>query len=228
MPFAHNRYTRAFDLLAKLRNERFGEERDGHRVHPVGPRWLSNDAEAFGLMSSALRGYYETREDTPEHCFVIGHSYGDAVVVPLRGHGTKKVALRYAIVLAVTAVARGRLQKKIVEIAGADVYQQATRHPCAKPRHDWLAWLNSDVEPETVYRGVYPQAKYDELAKLSVRPLEAADVPALAWNDQLARTLLREDGAVLYPKSGRPEIGSLNDAGGITWILLPALVVPDA
>jgi pimeloyl-ACP methyl ester carboxylesterase len=225
--FTQDRYTRIYDYLAKLKGCRFGEEYDSGRAYSVGPRWLSNDAEAFQLMSTALRGYYETREGTSEHCIVIGHDYGEAVVVRLAGHGTKTRALRYAIAVAVATIARARLQKLIDEIAAPDVYQQAVLRPNARPKHDWLAWFTKPVETKTVYRGAYPEAMHAELANLTVRPLAAVDVPALEWTDKLAGALLREDGAILHPKHGSPEIGSLDDGGGITWILVPAVPVDE-
>lgn len=219
--FAQTRYTRISDYLAKLRCERFGEEDSGGRTYPLGPRWMFNDADAFNLMSTSTRGYYEARENTSEHCIVVGHNYGEAVVVNVERHPTKVQALRYAFVRTAAINARGRLQKHIDEIGGRHVYQQAVLRPGLTPRHDWLAWLNKEIETNTVYRGVYPEEMHKRLAALGIRALQASDVPALEWTDQLALALLRDDGAILHSKYGRPEIGSLDDAGGIYWILIP-------
>lgn len=219
--FTSSIYSRITDLLAKLQGCQFGEELDRGTFRDVGPRWTASDAEAFQLLAVKLRGYYEAREGTSEHCFVIGHDYGEAVVVPLREHGTKARALRYAIVLAVATIERGRRQKQIDEIGAPQVYQQSVTRPDAKPRHDWLAWYNKPIETSTLYRGVYPAALHSEISAMSIRPLEPADAPAMEWSDRLALALLREDGAVLHSKYGQPEIGSLDDGGGITWILVP-------
>lgn len=224
--FTSNKYTRISDKLAKLQGCQLGEEYDGGMFREIGPRWISSDAEAFQLLSSYLSGYYEAREGTQGHCIVIGHDHGEAVVVWLREHGSKTRALRYAIVLAVATIERGRLQKQIDEIGAPQVYQQSVTRPNAKPRHDWLAWYNKPIETRTLYRGVYPAALHSEILSMAIRPLEPADVPAMEWSDRLGLALLREDGAVLHSKYGQPEIGSLDDGGGITWILVPDVAEP--
>jgi hypothetical protein len=221
MYFTEDKYTKAYDFLAKLRDEEFGEETRDYRTYPIGPRWFKDRAEAFDLLVTELKGYYEARERTPEHCIVIGHDFGDAVVVRLHGHGTKARALTYAIVLAVTAITRGRMQQQIDEIAAPGVYQQAVLRPGVTPKHNWLDWLNKRVETKTVYRGVYPAEKLVELRAMSVRELVPADVPGMTWDSRWEGCKVREDGAIIHPRDHEFEIGSLDDAGGITWILLP-------
>lgn len=223
MYFTEDKYTKISDLLTKLRGDEFGERKDGHRYYPVGPRWFADRREAFELLATRLTGYYEVCVGSPEHCIVIGHNYGDAVVVRVREHGTKVRALTYAIVLAVATATRGRMQKMIDEIAAPAVYQQAVCRPGVKPKHDWLEWLNKRIEVETVYHGVYPEKKLAELEALSVRDLQPADVPGVAWDERWNGCRLRQDGAVLHPKHCDFEIGSLDDGGGITWILLPVV-----
>jgi hypothetical protein len=227
MHFTEDRYTKAYDLLAKLRDEQFGEKREGHRCYNVGPQWYTNRRDAFDLLVSSLTGYYEARENTPEHCIVIGHDYGDAVVVRIRNHGAKARALNYAIVLAVTAKTRGRMQKRIDEIAAPAVYQQAVMRPGVTPKHDWLEWLNKRVETETEYQGVYPEKKFDELRAMALRPLVPADVPGVAWDNRWDGCQVREDGAILHPRDRDFELGSLDDGGGITWILLPTIATQE-
>jgi hypothetical protein len=221
MYFTEDKYTIAMDLLAKLRGDEFGEKEENHYWYPVGPRWFADRREAFDLMVTCTEGYYETRRDTPDHCFVVGQKYGDAVVVRAIHHGSKAKALTYAIVLAAIANKRGRMQKMIDDIAAPAVYQQSVLRPGVTPRHNWLDWLNKRIETKTIYQGVYPEALAEELSKMPVRLLEPADVPGQAWDERWAKCWLRADGAVLHPRERDFEIGSLDDAGGITWILLP-------
>lgn len=228
MHFTEDKYTKAYDLLAKLSDEEFGEESRDHRTYPIGPRWFTDRSEAFNLMVSRLTGYYETREGTAEHCIVIGHDFGDAVVVRVRNHGSKARALTYAIVLAVTAIERGSMQRKIDDIAAPGVYQQAARRPGVTPRHNWLDWLNKRIETNTAYRGVYPKEKLATLQVMSVRELTPADVPGMAWDNRWEGCKVREDGAVLHPRDQSFELGSLDDGGGITWILLPTVATQEA
>lgn len=228
MHFTEDKYTVATDLLAKLLDEQFGEQTEGHRTYFTGPRWLKDRGEAFDLMVTYLKGYYEAREGTPEHCIVIGHDFGEAVVVLVRNHGTKARALAYAIVLAVTAIARGRMQARIDAIAGPAVYQQATLRPGATPNHDWLEWLNKRIETGTMYHGVYPQQKGEALSAMTLRDLVPADVPSMAWYKPWEGCKVREDGAIVLARDPDFELGSLNDAGGITWILLPTVVTHEA
>lgn len=228
MHFTEDKYSKATDLLAKLLEEQFGERDDGYRTYFEGPRWLKDRGEAFDLMVTYLKGYYETREGTEEHCIVIGHDFGDAVVVRVRNHGTKARALSYAIVLAVTAIARGRMQRRIDDIAAPAVYQQATLRPGSTPKHDWLGWLNKRIETRTMYRGVYPEQKLAELRAMATRDLVPADVPSMAWDKRWEGCKVREDGALVLARDLDFEVGSLNDAGGITWILLPTVATQEA
>jgi hypothetical protein len=71
-------------------------------------RWFTSPSLLMTLMVTELDGYYEARHYGPDHCIVIGipsHErmcWEETVVVYLRDHHTKELALAYAVVLAVT------------------------------------------------------------------------------------------------------------------------------
>jgi hypothetical protein len=89
--------------LAKLMGLRYCVEVDRRVHYEIGPRWTTNGADAFALLTKHLNGYFEAREGAHDHCIVIPNTTERATVVLLRDHLDKSQALAYAAVLAVTA-----------------------------------------------------------------------------------------------------------------------------
>lgn len=89
--------------LAKLMGLPYRVEVDRCVHYIVGPRWTTNGADAFALLSEHLNGYTEVRQGAEDHCLVFSNTTKQATVVHLRDHLNKAEALGYGAVLAVTA-----------------------------------------------------------------------------------------------------------------------------